>query len=153
MLMALPNRKPPAAGRGKKKGTLNRTTKTVREIFTLFVEHNAEGAQALYDRVAHRNPAAALSLLAKVAEFVLPKLHRAEVQIAPDTMSTLSGDPIRDAQSAAAAYLLVIGQPMADLSQLTFEPPAMGTAAHRHRAARRQPTSGAPAAYECGGRL
>lgn len=123
--MALPNRRPPAAGKGKKKGTLNRTTKTVREIFTLFVEHNAEGAQVLYDRVARKNPGAALALLAKVAEFVLPKLHRAEVQIAPDALPAVSGDPIRDARSAAAAYLLVIGQPMADLDALTFEPPTV----------------------------
>jgi hypothetical protein len=116
-------KKPPAAGMGRRRGVRNRSSGTVREIFAAFVQHNAQQAQELFDRVAKKNPAMALSLLAKLAEFVLPRLSRAEVTLPPDLLPRLSGDPIRDAQSAASAYLLVIGQPMADLDALVFEPP------------------------------
>jgi hypothetical protein len=42
-------------------------------------------------------------------------------------MPMLNGDPIRDAKTATSAYLLVIGQPMADLDALTFEPPVVAS--------------------------
>jgi hypothetical protein len=123
--MVAKRKRPPAAGMGRRRGVLNRTTVDVRKVLTLFVEHNATKAQALFDRVARKNPAKALELFARLAEFVLPRLSRAEVTLPPAMLPALNGDPIRDAQSAANAYLLVIGQPMADLSALTFEPPVM----------------------------
>jgi hypothetical protein len=115
------NRKPPAAGRGKKPGTLNGTTKTLREVVTLFVENNAAGAQALYDRVARTNPAKALAIFSHMCEFVLPKLARTEVTLPPESMTMLGG-PIVDVASATAAYLAFIGNRNADISKLRFEP-------------------------------
>jgi hypothetical protein len=61
------------AGKGRKKGVPNRVGATLREVVARFVENNAQGAQALYDRVAAKHPAKALELLARFAEFVLPK--------------------------------------------------------------------------------
>ena len=72
--------KPPAAGRGRKRGVPNKTTGAAREVFTQFVERNAEKAQTLFDRIARKNPAKALELLTKLAEFVVPKLQRTEVK-------------------------------------------------------------------------
>ncbi len=37
--------RPPAAGKGRRKGVPNKATSTVREIFVHFVEHNAADAQ------------------------------------------------------------------------------------------------------------
>lgn len=59
---------------GRQKGTPNKATATVRDIFSAFVEANAETVQALFDRVAENDPAKALDLLARLAEFVIPKL-------------------------------------------------------------------------------
>jgi len=57
----------------------NKATRDVRAIFSEFVEANAEKAQALFERVATRDPAKALELLARFAEFVVPKLARTDL--------------------------------------------------------------------------
>lgn len=115
--------RPPAAGKGRRKGVPNKATSTVREIFVHFVEHNAADAQVLYDKVAKKNPAKALEILAKVAEFVLPKLTRSEVKVTDVT--PLSSEPIRDAAEAALVYARIIGNPLLDFTAITFEPPVL----------------------------
>ena len=67
------------AGKGRLKGVPNAVTKTAREIFQAFVECNALKLQELFDRVAKKSPAKALSIYAKLAEFVIPKLQRTEL--------------------------------------------------------------------------
>lgn len=67
------------AGKGRAKGVPNAVTKTAREIFQAFVECNALKLQELFDRVAKKSPAKALSIYAKLAEFVIPKLQRTEL--------------------------------------------------------------------------
>lgn len=74
-----PRRKPANAGKGRVKGVPNAVTRSVREIFQAFVEGNAAKVQELWDRVARHQPAKALSIYAKLAEFVLPKLQRTEL--------------------------------------------------------------------------
>jgi hypothetical protein len=71
--------KPCNAGKGRVKGVPNAVTKTAREIFTAFIEGNAAKVQELWDRVARKSPAKALSIYAKLAEFIIPKLSRAEI--------------------------------------------------------------------------
>jgi hypothetical protein len=61
------------AGMGRPVGATNKIQRAVKECVAEFVEHNMEGAQALYDKLAKKNPEAALALLAKFAEFVLPR--------------------------------------------------------------------------------
>jgi hypothetical protein len=70
---------PPNAGKGRPRGTPNKATRDVRTFFSAFVEANAEKAQALFDRVAARDPAKALELLARLAEFVIPRLARTDL--------------------------------------------------------------------------
>jgi hypothetical protein len=72
--------KPPAAGRGRKRGTPNKATGAARKMFADFLEANVDRVQDLFDRVAKKEPARALELLTKVAEFVIPKLQRTELK-------------------------------------------------------------------------
>jgi len=74
-------------GPGRPKGSANVATAQAREAFEAFVTNNTQKMQALFDRVAVDDPDKALDLLAKLAEFVLPKLARTE--------TTLSGDSER----------------------------------------------------------
>jgi hypothetical protein len=68
-----------APGPGRPKGTPNKATTVVRECITAFVENNAPKVQALFDQVAESNPAKALELYARIAEFVIPKQNRTEI--------------------------------------------------------------------------
>jgi hypothetical protein len=77
---AKPGTKPPNAGkRGRKPGTPNVVTRTTRELFSAFVDHNAAKAQELFDRVARKNPARALQILSSFSDYVLPRLQRTEM--------------------------------------------------------------------------
>lgn len=75
---------PPNAGKGRKPGVPNKATRDVRTVFAFFVEHNADRAQELFDQVAKTDPAKALDLLARLAEFVVPKLARTELAADPE---------------------------------------------------------------------
>jgi hypothetical protein len=111
---------------GRRKGIPNVVTSTVRGIFTEFVEHNIVGAQKLYDRVAAKDPAKALDVLVRVAEFVVPKLNRTEVT--PGT-PVITPAPIADAAQAASIYVAVLGNPSVDLKLITFAPPEANSGA------------------------
>jgi hypothetical protein len=79
----------------------------------------------LLDRVARINPAKALMIVCRLAEFVLPRLAKSEVGVTlqPDTSGIFSGTPIT-AESAAAAYAAIMGAPVGtDLSRIVFEVP------------------------------
>src|SRR5579864_6813292 len=66
-------------GPGRPKGTPNKATTTVRDAFSAFVENNVPKVQEMFDRVAKDDPAKALDLLARLSEFVVPKLARSEI--------------------------------------------------------------------------
>ena len=80
--------KPPAAGKGRVKGTPNKVTTEFRETVTRLLESNAENMGRWLTLVAEGDgtdnpygkpdPAKALDLLAKLAEFAAPKLARTE---------------------------------------------------------------------------
>lgn len=78
-------------GRGRPAGSVNKATKTFRDTINTLLEGNAENVSVWLDQVATGNgdpdkadPAKALDLLAKLAEFAAPKLSRAEVAGDPD---------------------------------------------------------------------
>lgn len=78
-------------GRGRPAGSVNKATKTFRDTINTLLEGNAENVSVWLDQVATGNgdpdkadPAKALDLLAKLAEFAAPKLSRAEVANADD---------------------------------------------------------------------
>jgi hypothetical protein len=64
---------------GRQRGTPNKATAEARNVFAEFVDANADKAQELWERVAKEDPAKALDLLAKLAEFTIPKLSRSTI--------------------------------------------------------------------------
>lgn len=58
---------------GRPKGTPNRTTKEVRQLFENLLSANIDNLQILLDKVAEENPTKAIELILKMSEFVLPK--------------------------------------------------------------------------------
>jgi hypothetical protein len=66
-------------GGGSRKGVPNKATKDIRAVFSAFVENYADRVQELFDQVADKDPAKALDLLAKMSEFVVPRLSRSTV--------------------------------------------------------------------------
>jgi uncharacterized protein YeeX (DUF496 family) len=74
---------------GRPKGVQNKVTKETREAFKEFVEDNQEQFQGWIDRVAETNPAKAIELVSNLAEYVLPKLSRTEIQGEVETKITI----------------------------------------------------------------
>jgi hypothetical protein len=77
-------RRPPAAGKGRKKGVPNKLTAEFRETVRKLLEENSANVGIWLGQVANGangcnpDPAKALDLLVKLAEFAAPKLGRVE---------------------------------------------------------------------------
>lgn len=115
--------RPPAAGKGRDLGVKNKIPAALREVVAKFVENNAAQAQALFDRVAKTNPAKALELLARFAEFVLPRQREITGSLASVHVNVDA--PITSADEAARVYREILGDPSFDLSAIRFESPAL----------------------------
>lgn len=72
--------KPPRAGMGRPRGSPNKATSAFRETVNRVLTDNAENVSVWLSEVAERDPARALDLLVKLAEYAVPKLSRQEVQ-------------------------------------------------------------------------
>lgn len=84
-------------GPGRPPGSPNRITAEVRERFADLVDANTPRLQLWLDEVAAKDPKAAFELWLRMAEFVIPKLHRVQ-QIDPQQESLVVnvlgwGDP------------------------------------------------------------
>jgi hypothetical protein len=71
--------KPPAAGKGRVKGTPNKATKAFRETVQRLLEDNSDNISIWLTQVASEDPGKALDLISRLAEFAAPKLARTEV--------------------------------------------------------------------------
>lgn len=78
-----PKRKPPSAGRGRKKGEINKATRDVRLIIAKVAEKNAAKIEGWLTRIGRKNPAKAMDLYLRMLEYHIPKLTRAEI-VRPD---------------------------------------------------------------------
>lgn len=73
------NRRPPAAGIGRKKGVPNKITREVREVLRLAIDGCSDDVAAALKQLITDDPAQGLRCYAMLAEFVIPKLGRTEV--------------------------------------------------------------------------
>jgi hypothetical protein len=74
-------RKPPAAGKGRPKGAINKSTKNAREAIARFIDGNADRLQGWLDEIAEdpkQGPKAALDCFRDLLEYHVPKLARVE---------------------------------------------------------------------------
>ena len=86
VVKATGRRKPPRAGMGRPKGSVNKATKAFRDTITDLLESNSENVQKWLREVAEGDitrdvkpdPKGALDLMAKLAEYAAPKLARTE---------------------------------------------------------------------------
>lgn len=66
-------------GAGRPKGTPNRATAEVRQAIASLMQETAPKMAGWLERVAETDPAKAMDLALKAAEYHIPKLSRAEV--------------------------------------------------------------------------
>lgn len=65
---------------GRPKGTPNKVNQTFRETITKLLSDNSSNVGVWLERVSQDDPAKALDLLAKLAEYAAPKLSKVEMQ-------------------------------------------------------------------------
>jgi hypothetical protein len=66
-------------GKGRPKGTPNKSTAIVREAIANLLERNAPNMDRWLNEVAQEDPYKALDLMNKLSEYHIPKLARTEV--------------------------------------------------------------------------
>lgn len=93
-------RKPPNAGKGRKKGVPNKITGQVRQIIADLADHNAAEAQAKLDAI--EEPGEWLRVYQGFLEYAMPKLARVEKGIADASDEELLQEVRRRKAEAAA---------------------------------------------------
>ena len=68
-------------GKGRPKGSPNKTTQEVRDAYQMFAENNLDKFQDWINLVAKDNPAKAMELVLSLSEYFIPKLQRTETDI------------------------------------------------------------------------
>lgn len=94
------------AGPGRPKGVPNKATTAFRETVQALLDENRENVALWLSQVAKEDPAKALDLIVKLAEFAAPKLSRQEVtglDGAPVQVETI--DPSKLSTTALAEIL------------------------------------------------
>ena len=66
-------------GRGRGKGTPNKSTAEIREAYQKLVDDNLDNMQVWLERVAEDDPNKALDMMLKLSEYFIPKLARQEL--------------------------------------------------------------------------
>jgi len=66
-------------GKGRPKGTVNKSTGIVREAIANLLERNAPNMDRWLNEVADKDPHKALDIIQKLSEYHIPKLARTEV--------------------------------------------------------------------------
>ncbi len=69
---------PRPEGAGRQKGSLNKVTKITREVIQDVVDGNSANLEKWLESVGQDDPAKAIELYLKMAEYIIPKLSRTE---------------------------------------------------------------------------
>lgn len=69
------------AGKGRPKGSVNKSTGKAREIISMIVEDNAHKIQGWIDEVALEDKKEAFKMLAVLLEYTMPKLARVDATV------------------------------------------------------------------------
>jgi hypothetical protein len=64
---------------GRKKGSLNKNTKQIREAYQKLTEDNLDNMNLWLTQTASEDPAKALDLMLRLSEYIIPKLARQEL--------------------------------------------------------------------------
>ncbi len=64
---------------GRKKGSLNKNTKQIREAYQKLTEDNLDNMNLWLSQTASEDPAKALDLMLRLSEYIIPKLARQEL--------------------------------------------------------------------------
>lgn len=108
------------AGKGRPKGVPNKISTTFRETVTKLLADNSANVGLWLARVSEDDPAKALDLLAKLAEYAAPKLSKVEqtseinvthgyaFQIERPARPVIEGEAARVDESAQAANVVHI---------------------------------------------
>jgi len=99
--MTKTRRKPPNAGKGRKKGVPNKVTADVRAAVSLIAQGFVDECLALLRKGAKKDPLGAVRTFAGLLEYHIPKLSRTELSTGSDTLKVEIVDPTRRDGKAA----------------------------------------------------
>ena len=94
-------RKPPNAGKGRKKGVPNRVPAQLKEALRLALDGFATEIPTLLQKVARKDPARALELVARLGEYVVPTLRGRTLEELVAGTERLAADRALEALPAA----------------------------------------------------
>lgn len=124
-----PRRKPPSAGRGRRKGEINKVTRDVREMIAVVALKNAGKVDAWLARVAKKNPAKAIDLYCKLIEYHIPKLSRQEIVKPPSESRVIDSSQLTQEQREQLRQMILAQAEPAQLKQIqpnVLEPGGLG---------------------------
>lgn len=75
---------------GRTKGTPNKDVKQLRDSLTFLFENNIEQFEDWFNKVADKDPAKAIELSIRMAEYCIPKLNREITSQDEDNLVTYS---------------------------------------------------------------
>lgn len=65
--------------KGKPKGTLNKTTRDIKEAYRQLIENNLDNLTSWLKQIAAKDPEKAIKILSDLSEYVIPKLARTDL--------------------------------------------------------------------------
>ncbi len=64
---------------GKIKGSINKSTRDIKEAYRLLIENNLDNLTFWLELVAAKDPERAIKILSELSEYVIPKLARTDL--------------------------------------------------------------------------
>ncbi len=120
--MGIAGIKPPNAGKGRKKGSVNKDTRNVRLIIAKVAEKNAGKIDAWLARIGRKNPAKAMDLYLRMLEYHIPKLSRQEIVKDPPGAGRVIDSSKLTAEEREQMRQIILRQMQSDPALLEQQP-------------------------------